>query len=209
MIKNNKGFSLIELIIVIAIMAIISTLSVVTFNMANRHRPSKVMNNVMSYAKYSKSLVQSYTKDYCMVIMKCNDGNYYVFHGTATGSTESELRDSFRPADLKRVSTGGTSTDTVLRNQPDSSLTLAELMKEPTKAKNYQGLGRGVTITYQDESGGQRVIEGTDTAVVVQFSKFDGSVKFGAGKYIFSKYNGTAPQCSTVLERTTGAFHKE
>lgn len=209
MMKNNKGFSLIELIIVIAIMAIISTLSVVTFNMANRHRPNKVMNNVMNYAKYSKSLVQSYTKDYCMVIMKCNDNNYYVFHGTATGNTESELRDSFRPENLKKVSTGGTSTETVLRNQPDNTLTLTELVQDPKKAKNYQGLGSGVTITYKDEAGGQREIGGADSALVVQFSKFDGSVKYGAGTYIFSKYHGTTPECSIVLEKTTGAFHKE
>lgn len=209
MMKNNKGFSLIELIIVIAIMAIISTLSVVTFNMANRHRPDKVMNNVMSYAKYSKSLVQSYTKDYCMVIMKCSDDNYYVFHGTATGNSESELRDSFRPQNLQSVSVGGASTETVIRNQPDSSLNLSALESDPSQAGNYHKLGRGVTITYKNESGAETEIGGTATAQVIQFSKFDGSVKYGAGTYIFSEYNRTKPKCSTVLERTTGAFHKE
>ena len=208
MMKNNKGFSLIELIIVIAIMAIISTLSVVTFNMANSQRPNKVMNNVMNYAKYSKSLVQSYTWDYCMVIMKCNDNNYYVFHGTATGDTESEMRSSFRPENLKKVSLGGTSTETVLRNQPDN-ITLSELEQDPKKAKNYQCLGSGVTITYKDGTGTQTVIGGADSAQVIQFSKFDGSVEYGAGTYIFSKYHKTEPKCSIVLERSTGAFHKE
>lgn len=209
MMKNNKGFSLIELIIVIAIMALLSGLSVVTFNMANRHRPDKVMNNVMNYAKYSKSLVQSYTKDFCMVIMKCDDNNYYVFHGTATGDTESELRASFRPQNLKKVSVDSTSTETVLRNEPDNSLTLTELAQDPTQATNYHNLGRGVTISYKDEGGGTTVIGGTDSALVIQFSKFDGSVKHGAGTLVFSKYNKTAPQCSIVLEGTTGAFHKE
>lgn len=207
--KNNKGFSLIELIIVIAIMALLSGLSVVTFAMANRQRPNKVMNNVMNYAKYSKSLVQSYTKDFCMVIMKCDDNNYYVFHGTATGDTQSALRTSFRPQNMKQVNTDATSTETVLRNQPDDSLTLTELAQEPTKAGNYHSLGSGVTITYKDESGAETVIGGTDTALVVQFSKFDGSVKHGAGTFIFSKYHGTDPQCSIVLEGATGAFHKE
>lgn len=209
MMKNNKGFSLIELIIVIAIMALLSALSVVTFAMANRQRPNKVMSNVMNYAKYSKSLVQSYTKDFCMVIMKCDDNNYYVFHGTATGDTESELRDSFRPQNMKKVSVSPTSSETVLRNQPDSSLTLTELAQNPTKASNYHSLGRGVTITYKDSSGAETEIGGKDSAVIIQFSKFDGSVKYGAGTYIFSEYNGTDPQCSTVLEATTGAFHKE
>lgn len=209
MMKNNKGFSLIELIIVIAIMAIVSTLSVVSFNMANRHRPDKVMNNVMSYAKYSKALVQSYTKDYCMVIMKCNDNNYYVFHGTATGDSESELKSSFRPQNLQSVSVGGTSTETVIRNQPDESLDLAALANQPDKASNYHCLGKGVTITYKDASGTETEIGGTSTAQIIQFSKFDGSVKYGAGTYIFSEYRGTAPKCSTVLEKTTGAFHKE
>lgn len=207
--NNNKGFSLIELIIVIAIMAIISTLSVVTFNMANKHRPNKVMNNVMSYAKYSKSLVQSYTKDYCMVIMKCDDNSYYVFHGTATGSSQSELRDSFRPQNMKSVNVDPTSTETVIRNQPDDSVTLAELAQDPTKASNYHSLGKGVMITYKDESGGETEIGGTGSAQVIQFSKFDGSVKHGAGTYIFSEYRGTNPKCSIVLEGTTGAFHKE
>lgn len=215
MLKENKGFSLIEMLIVIAITFIVAGLSVVSFNMANRRRPQQTMDNLVSCAKYSKSLVKANTNDYCMAIMKAADGNYYVIQGNATGSNMSELRTNFKSEAIEsstETKAGTTETQKVLKNVP--KYTLAELENDPSKAENYKNLGKSVKIFYAEGDGGSstsvgnEITQGAQNAVIIKFRKFDGSVVNGSGRYSFSNYRSDTIKCSIVLEKSTGAFHK-
>lgn len=207
MVKDNKGFSLVELLIVVAITFIVAGLSVLTFNAANSRRPEQTMDNLVSYAKYSKSLVKSESKNYCMAIIKCDDGNYYAIQGTAEGNDISQLRSSFKSQSTestKQTDPDTSSEKTIVRNNPDSGYSLAELQSNPTSAENYHNLGKYVSIYYED----QLIADGASNAMIIKYRKFDGSVISGAGKYSFSKYRSNSIKCSIVLEKSTGAFHK-
>lgn len=207
MVKNNKGFSLIELLIVVAIIFILASMSLVTFNMANNQKPQRTMDNLMSYTKYSKSLLKSGSKDYCMAIMKGTDDNYYVFQGTASGSDMNALRSSFKSRATQvntQVDADTSEERKIMRNNPDNGYTLTELMSDPDSAEDFENLGKNVKIYYKD----QEIESGADKAVIIKFRKFDGSVISGDGKYSFSKYRSSEIKCSVILEKSTGAFHK-
>lgn len=237
--KNNKGFSLVELIIVLAIMMILAGLSVVTFSAANGNKPQKSMDNFVSSVKYSKSLVKANDKDSCVAIMLCNDGYYYAFQGTASGDSQDALRSSFRSLKTSEVSHTANSISTaknVRRNAPE--YTLAELNSTPRSAAIYQQLEKRVSIFYNDSYGntgygtgssslnnnktttvtlynatdvpkGTEITAGENNAVIIKYRKYDGSVLTGAGCYSFSKYGKKDIKCAIILEKATGVFHKE
>ena len=203
--KDNKGYSLVEVLIVLAIMAIIAGLSMVTFNSANRQRAVKAKDNLVTTSKYAKSLVQAQSSEYCVAIMKSSDASigYYAVIGTATGTSQAELIGSFTSEHIVT-----TEVDGVKYKKTDSNgYSLDQLKAEPTKAQNVQSLGNRVVIKYQEE--GESEIEITDaTPIIIKFSKYDGSVIAGAGTYTFFN-KGSDSICSKVeLAKTTGKFRK-
>jgi prepilin-type N-terminal cleavage/methylation domain-containing protein len=199
MLKNNKGFSFIEMVIVIAIMAILAGLSTLTFASVNRARSDRMMDNFKTYAKYCKTLTKSNSKDTCMALMKADDDSYYVIYGVASGDSMADLRSSFQSMNIQVVSADGKQKQV---NQAGYSL--AELESEPTKAAEYNELGNNkITIKYN----GTAIEQGAQNAIIIQFRKFDGSVKVGFGNYSFSKTRRPNEiKCETTLEELTGEF---
>ena len=199
--KDNKGYSLVEVLIVMAIMAIIAGLSMVTFNSANRQRAVKAKDNLVTTSKYAKSLAQAQSSEYCVAIMKSSDDSigYYAIIGTATGTSQAELIGSFKSEHIVT-----TEVDGVKYKKTDSNgYTLDQLKAEPSKAQNTQSLGNRVVIEYD----GNEITD--STPVIIKFSKYDGSVIAGSGTYTFFN-KGSSSVCSKVkLVKSTGKFKKD
>lgn len=205
---NNKGFSLIEMVIVIAVMAILAALSMVTFNMANSRRPEKVKNSFTYCADYSKNLVKAQDKNCCMLIMKDTDGEYYAVQGQGGGVTQLQLA-------------LGDDTEVFKSKKADGTeLSLDEVLADPTAAADYKNLGRFVQIWYTDNAGSDPKLvgeaSGTGTPYMfVKFRKYDGAVILGDGLYEFSEYSRANEtnrskvtiKTSVVLEKSTGVCH--
>ena len=75
--KNNEGFSLIELIIVIAIMAILSTFAFYGLHYLSMADAKGCAQDINSSVSNVKSLTMSKTKDVYMLLYRYDD-NYYV-----------------------------------------------------------------------------------------------------------------------------------
>ena len=206
--KNNKGFSLVELVIVVAIIALLAGLSMLSFNAANSQKPAKARSNLMNSAEYSKTLVRSEEKDCCVALIKSADNNnYYCIQGTATGDSQDELKNSFRSLNSVKstVTMPLTSEEKdVKRNDPSGGFSLSELISDPKKAQDYQSVGDGVRIYYE----GTEITSNINTAVIIKFRKHDGKALFGSGKYEFYKRKASSVDCSVELEESTGAFHE-
>jgi prepilin-type N-terminal cleavage/methylation domain-containing protein len=197
MLKNNKGFSLIELVIVIAIMALLAGLSTMTFNSVISARSERMMDNFKTYTQYAKTLTKAESRDICMALMKGTNDHYYVVYGTASGdaSTFQSLNTS-------------TQTDAVTGEKKlvyNPGYSLSQLANDPSQAAEYKDLGNYITVFYE----GNEVTSGAGNAVIVKFLKFDGSVVWGSGKFSFSKYRSKDIKCSTTLNESTGAFLDE
>ena len=201
--KDNKGYSLIELLIVLAIMAVLAALGMVTFNSANRQRPAKAKDNLVSSAKYAKSLVQAQSADYCVAIIKSSNSTegYYAVIGTAAGTSQTDLRSSFRSEYVVTVDNGGVKTK---QHDTSKEYTLSELIDDPTKAQNSQSLGNRVEIKYE----GSEIEDTANSAIIIKFSKFDGSVVAGAGQYDFYQPGKSQAVSSVILNLHTGNFRK-
>ena len=204
--KDNKGYSLVEVLIVIAIMALLAGLGMVTFNSANRQRATKAKDNLVTTSKYAKSLVQAQSSDYCVAIMKSSDNSvgYYAVIGTSTGYTQTDLRDNFRSENIVVTEKNGVKYKKTDPTDTDKAKKLAELVADPTIAQNTQALGNRIVIKYK----GTEITEDPSSAVIIKFSKYDGSVIAGAGEYEFSNKGSSDVVSKVVLNEITGKFTK-
>lgn len=95
---KNKGYTLVEMVIVIAIMGILAGLSVVTFSIVDEARCSaavNTLNNQMSSCLIQTKAVSSLDKPMCMVIKKrSSDNSYVVMKGTLDGTSVSGVADT-------------------------------------------------------------------------------------------------------------------
>ena len=205
---NNKGFSLVEMIIVIAIMVILASLSMVTFNMANSRRPEKVKNSFTYCSDYGKNRVKAQDKDSCTLIVKAASGEYYAVQGYGSGVTQAQLA----AGDDQQVFKA--------KNADGVDMSLDEVAADPTAAGDYKDLGRFVQIWYTDNAGSSAKLIGDTGAsgakyLFIKFRKYDGAVITGDGLYEFSEYNRSNEtdrskvkiKTSVVLEKSTGVCH--
>ena len=201
--KDNKGYSLIELLIVIAIMAILAGLGMVTFNSVNRQRATKAKDNLVTSAKYAKSLVQAQSSEYCVAIMKSSDNSlgYYAVIGTSTGNTQSDLRTNFRSEHITVTEKDGVKYK---KTDPAQGYALSSLVADPTVADNTQSIGNRVEIKYK----GTEITDDINTAVIIKYSKYDGSVIEGMGEYEFMNQGASSAVAKVELIETTGNFKK-
>lgn len=201
---NNKGFSLVEMIIVMAIIVILASLSMVTFNMANSRRPEKVRNTFIYCADYAKNYVKAQDKDSCMVIVKSPDGEYFAVYGKGSGATQAELASAGDTGFTARSSAGG-------------ELTLDEIEANPYDAADFKNLGKYVQIWYNDGSNDILIGSESNPCLFVKYRKYDGAAVLGYGEFKFSEYtrsNATSIddvkiQSTIVLEQSTGVCHSK
>lgn len=185
---KNKGYTLVELIIVIAIMAILAGMSFVTIGIIRTARCTAAVdtfNNQISsclirtkaIANPSDALSSTMTvpnKPYSMLVTKRGNGRYAILLG---------YRDIAGLVDA---------SNTALNAENDDDC-VAILPKEITK------------IVYTPATGAPTLtLTGDD--MVIQFVKSNGSVAYGAGKYEFySKKTGTESVCGTItLDKDSG-----
>lgn len=95
---NNKGFSLLELLIVIAIIVIVSVATTVSLSVISKGNAKKVNKNIYSTLSYLKTTTMSKSGDWYMELSK--SGNEYVI----STYRETEVKDA----------DGNTSKQTVL-----------------------------------------------------------------------------------------------
>ena len=160
---KNKGYTLVEMLIVIAIMGILAGLSFVTFTIVDQARCSSAvntLNNQMSNCLIQTKATSSVDKPMCMVIKKRSSDNVYVI---MKGNLET---------------TGLTGVDDTSDEKCE-----AILPRQVTK----------ITYTPPAADLSQKHALVTDEQqMILQFVKSDGSVCYGAGQYdLYTKKSGT------------------
>ena len=153
---KNKGYTLVEVIIVVAIMAILSGASVFTVGIirqSKRQAATNTLNNQISNCLIQTKAVSPGTNGsdapLCMVIRKRTDGCYAVMLGYLTGS---DVTDS-----------AGNSL-----NPDDDASCEAILSKEISN------------IVYRPSDAMQQL---SASDMVIQFIKSDSSTQYGGGSY--------------------------
>lgn len=196
--KKNKGYTLIEVIIVLAIMAILSGLAAVTIGIINNAKHNAAVtsldNQMGSLWIKTKALSQGKvqttptaatekaTYPMCMQILHNADGTYSIIFGYDTGA-------AFIPGDtgtIAEVEAGGQSVDKAGNNATGLQATLPKI----------------VSVTYEPSTGARKPSFATDDAMIIEFIKSDGSVKYGAGTYKIVCKNGST--MSVYLDAITG-----
>ncbi len=200
--KRQKGYSLIEVIIAIAIMAILAAMSFVTLGVINQARCSSaatslegqmsslwIKTKAISQAK--EQTVSQYTDDkalypLCMEIVKnvsdvaladgslAKAGTYSIILGYNKGSAFSE-----KIADTAEV-------------------VLPNIISIKYTPKAIEGM---------DDSTQEAAVSGIDykDSFLIQFNKADGSVTYGAGTYEIIFKDKT--QYKVVLDASTGKHY--
>jgi len=74
--KNNKGFSLVELIVVVAILGVMSTMSVVGFNSFSSVQVKQPTQIIETYLSADK--IKSVSGQRCVSKIYCDDDWYYI-----------------------------------------------------------------------------------------------------------------------------------
>lgn len=197
--KNNKGYTLIELVIVISIMAILSGLSFVTIGIIKQARynaAATTLSNQMGALNIkTKALSEGALKT-----SKTENKDYPLCMKLQYNDADVTLKDNTL---LKK----GTYS-LILGYHTDSGFVPKEDGVVETSLTNT------ITITYEPETDAQKsgftdqdfVMDESDKTVCknmyIEFDKSNGSVRYGAGKYKIV-YNDRV--VATVnLDRATG-----
>ncbi|MBE5923149.1 MAG: prepilin-type N-terminal cleavage/methylation domain-containing protein [Lachnospiraceae bacterium] len=186
--KKNKGYSLVEMLIVIAIMAILGGLTFISLGImrdARRQAAANNFNNLISSCLIKTKAVTNPTPppssvkgDVAMVITQRSDGKYTVRIGYLSGGNVYKITDDVTAQVLD--SEVGADCDAVF----------------PKEVEGLQFIAQGA-----DDSTAADV-----TNAVITFDKSDGRVTSGAGKYQFmtSKFGNLQPYATITLDETTG-----
>lgn len=178
--NKNKGYTLIEMIIVIAIMAILSGVAAATFSLISKAKAQDAVTTFNSQLSYSWLQTKATgTKQKSM---------YALIKGPA-----KDIGDS----DFDR---GGDCDYTFQLYDNDS--TGASKVKETSTFKAW---AKYVTITYTPESSSQATAGFGDSksGFVIRFDKASGAVLKGAGSYTFKDAKGNLV-ATIYLDATTG-----
>lgn len=197
--KKNSGYTLIEFIIVLAIMAILSGMAFVTLGIIKQAKcsaaASELDNQMASIWIKTKALSQSKTQSssssdipsakypLCAMIKKntdsadnVKDGKYEILLGYDNGNTFI-LKESL------------TALDSIIEVTYDKS--------SSTKTKTFSSIDYSA-----DSTRGSDTSTDVDKAFVIEFNKADGSVVYGAGSYHIV-YNGKIT-ADVYLDSITG-----
>lgn len=192
--KKQKGYTLVEMLIVLAIMAILSTFAVVSVGIINKARYNAAISNFKSQLSglsvITKATAQApsitpsgdmVSEPLCMRLYQDKGKEVYYLelgYRTSSGFEAKYVRD-------------GVSESVAKQNH--------DLLVFP----------RFVGITYTESRTGQEntLASTSDTSdmesvTLIEFNKSDGSVRYGAGEFEFN-FKGT-PVGTVVLDEYTG-----
>lgn len=179
---KNKGYTLVELIIVIAIMAILSSVSFMAIGIikeSKRQSAVSTLDNQMGSCWIRTKAVSAVTAGtetpLCMVIRKRTDGCYAIMTGYINGSNITDK--------------DGNELD------PDTDANCEAILSKQI-----------VRITYSPSATGQQW-SGTD--MIVQFIKSDGTTQYGGGSYkLYTGKTGNEQLYATVyLDPVSGKHY--
>ncbi len=183
--KKNQGYTLIEAIIVMAIIAILSGMSFVTLGIIKQAKCSEaantISNQIGSLLTKTKALSEAKDKPLCMMI-QYNDSNVTYSDGTTAKAGSYSI---------------------VLGYHDGTGFTV----KSATPSGDYKAeatLPNILTVKYTSTDKKPCNIAGLDAEkkMIIEFNKANGSVRYGAGTYEIV-YNGST--VATVhLDATTG-----
>lgn len=182
---KNKGYTLIEMIIVLAIMAALSAATLVVFRVIkSAQRTTSVdkfdtqISTCLVQTKSVSNALNGTDRGMCMVIRKRSDNKYALMTGYIKGSSV--------------VDKNG-----VALNPNNDNACDVILDKEIYKIK------------YTPSPANQKASIVTDNQMIIQFVKTDGSLKYGAGTYqLYTKRFGEDSLCATVyLDAVSGNHH--
>lgn len=83
MIKNNKGFSYVEMILVLGIIAIMMGIIALSTNLIGRTNVNKGCDNLNNAMTQAKTSVMAKGDADCSMSVFCQDGKYYYYIGDA------------------------------------------------------------------------------------------------------------------------------
>lgn len=94
--KNNKGFSLLEMIIVIAILAVVASVSFVglgyLYSTNIKSSVKKINSSLLKTQNYTMAKSNG-GRDVYMRINQASDGNYYIEYWRVSGETRVKIQD--------------------------------------------------------------------------------------------------------------------
>ncbi|MDE6434254.1 MAG: prepilin-type N-terminal cleavage/methylation domain-containing protein [Lachnospiraceae bacterium] len=183
--KQNKGYTLVEVIIVIAIMAILSGMSFVTLGVIKQAKCNTAVQNlndqIASLLVKTKAVSEAKDEKLCLLIRQNTAGAVTYADGTTAKKNTFSV--------ILGTEDGVSFTE---KEADTAEVTLTEL----------------VTIDYTPSDSAQLCpVSGVDQSsyMIIEFNKANGSVRYGAGDYKFI-YNGLT--IATVhLDAATGS-HK-
>lgn len=175
--KRNRGYTLIEVIIVIAIIAILSGLSVVTLGIIRNAKAqaaaTTLSDQMQSLLIKTKALSSAKGETLCMKLEYVDEKREI---GNVTARAGSYLL--------------------ILGTHKDSGFVARETDKVEAVLPDL------ITIEYEPSKGQSTDIAVPSTDAIIEFNKSDGSVRSGAGVYTI-RYNGNI-MSYVVLDATTG-----
>lgn len=193
--RENKGYTLIEMIIVIAIMAVLSGMAFYTYGIVKKAKCNAAVdtfdNQLTSLWIKTKAISQGKVQTaprtsedsskypLCMIIEEntdssddIRDGSYCIWLGYNKGTTYTKATD-------------------------DPEAILPEFIEIDFESPTDPG-----TKLHTAMQDGTLGTTGTQDIFVIQFNKSDGSVEYGNGKYHF--YYNDREYGTVVLNRVTG-----
>ncbi|MBQ9983732.1 MAG: prepilin-type N-terminal cleavage/methylation domain-containing protein [Lachnospiraceae bacterium] len=187
--KKNKGYTLIEMLIVIAIMAILTGVAFVTLKVMHQAKynssistfQTQLSNLWIQTKAISQSKVQLNPTD-------ATDGAKYPLCMVVTLNEDSS--DDIRDGSFEVKTAYNKDTDVTDKESHATLTHLVDIKYTPTNSKQVH------SKTSIDGSG---FITGD---VIIQFNKADGSVKYGAGTYDF--YYDNRVVGTVYLDSVTG-----
>lgn len=177
--NRNKGYSLVELIICIAIIAIFTGLAFVTVTMINS---AKAKDAAVSFESQLSDMItktksqvctvngtQQPTFSRCLKLYQASDGNYYIKSGYYNPDGSGESSDG------------------------DVSAQYIFVPGENVNSDKGKSLSSRVVVGYRDEAGTEQRIQynGTLKEVYIVYNKAGRCIE-GNGTYRFYKRNGNA-----------------
>lgn len=190
--KKNKGYTLVEMLIVLAIMAVLTGVALVTLGVMNQAKYNASINTFQTQLSnlwvqtkaVSQSKVQTTSK---------GTGDAALYPLCMTVTLNEDASDDIRNGSYV-MNTGYNKDSNVSEKEQMAILThLVKIKYIPSKSGQVHG---------KTSIDGEGFITGS---VVIQFNKSDGSVKYGAGLYEF--YYNDRVVGSVYLDPVTGKHY--
>ena len=142
---NNKGFSLLELMVVVAIMAILTGITTITYrtvNKSNVNKAASIVDDYLSLAREKAKTVSAY--EWNMTISVGDDGtevSYVKKTETKTGITEDTMDSKTLPKNVKFKIIDDTGNEIKLENTTNNKVSVAFNSLTGTVTKVYRSDG--------------------------------------------------------------------